>query len=168
MSFCVHTHFTYWLLLWYILYIAFRLFTKHRLPSPFLSMVVLACINASLVLYTIFLVVFGQLPNTYSTWLTIGVYMVVNALVKVLPILSLHWDWFNTENRKKQGKKTSELHSDVNSIFLGLTLLVLWSFWWWYNDNYALSQHWLHQKRVCGVLANDGPMVSIIKKTLSN
>lgn len=157
----IHTHFTYWLLLWYIIYVVLSVFTKFVIPNPFWWIVLAACVNAILVLYTFFIILRGDVSNDKQTWLTIGLYILTNTIVKVLPILSLHFDWFNTNERQKT---TQSLYK---SLLLGLVLFLLWIGWWLYSDRYAMDQSWWQRKRMRGVLENDGPVVSRLKNALT-
>lgn len=158
----VYTHFTYWLFTWYIVYIINQQFLGYTIPSPFWWLVLSACVNLVLLVYTLFLVSIGTLSNHKHTWLTIVLYIFVNCIIKVLPILSLQYQWFHPDERKNTRKML------YNSFLFGIGLLFLWLMWLSYNDRYMFNQKWWDTKKYKGILSNDGPLVTLLKNYIQS
>ena len=135
-------HFTYWIVLWFILYVIAKttVCKTHALPNPFWWLVFAACVNLCFVLYTIYLIGKGSVASTTYNWMTICLFIGVNLFVKVLPILCLYFDVFSIH------EDVYEYNSVLRSILFGGVLFLIYSFICIYMIQEPYDKQWFNRK----------------------
>ncbi len=156
------SHFTYWILLWFILYVFVkRINNQYRFPNPYWLLIIGACNNLLVVLYTIYLICKSNYKTKKTDLITILLFIIVNFSVKVIPILLLHYNILFDEQYNPYNLKEIQL-----SLSYGIGLFVIYFLFCIYIDC-PYDKNWFLKKKENGLLAKDGPFVSILKKNLS-
>lgn len=86
----ISKHFSYWLLVWYVVYAALG---HKTVPSPFWWLVGAAIANGLIVIYTLRLVAVGQVSWSGDVWKAIVIFMLINTVLKLIPLITLRMSW---------------------------------------------------------------------------
>ena len=152
-------HFSYWILVWYILYIIICPMNEDIVPSPYWFLVIAMCVNVIQLLYTIGLQLTGQLRNISNVWLSLLLFVLVNTCIKVIPFLTLHYHVFCKQEHHYN------LQSVQKTFLLGLLLFVIYVVTCcWHNAHF--NSKWFHKWSSKGLMIEDGPIVGVIKSFL--
>jgi hypothetical protein len=147
-------HFTYWIFVWFVVYVVAKKATHDTaVPNPFSWMVLAALSNLAIVVYTMYLLLSGTVPSTASNWQTLLLFVCVNACVKVLPILSLQFEVFFEKD---------EVSDD--GFLYGLALFGVYSAVCVCVLEEPYDSKWYHLKKSKGLLAKEGPLVQQMKR----
>ena len=161
------SHFTYWIFVWFVVYvIAKRISNRSRVPSPYWWLVIAACNNLFMVVYTMYLIGSGNLHTTPITpvWTTIILFMLVNTCVKVVPLLLLHYNVLFDESNRPSDYQDHYQDMCLNVSF-GIALFVVYLFVCVYVGS-PFDEKWFQQRKDKGLLSGDGPLVVRLKHTL--
>lgn len=153
-------HFTYWIVVWFILYVIAKTTNckTYALPNPFWWLVFAACVNLCFVLYTLYLILKGDIASTTYNLMTICLFIGVNICVKVLPILCLYFDVFSIH------EDVYEYNSILRSILFGIVLFGVYSLICMYMIKEPYDKQWFNRKKKRGLLAEDGPLMKQFKR----
>jgi hypothetical protein len=158
-------HFTYWIFVWFVVYvIAKKANHDTAVPNPFSWMVLAALSNLAIVVYTMHLLLSGAVPSTASNWHTLLLFVCVNACVKVLPILSLQFEVFFEKDNDEVSDDGGGGGGGGGGFLYGLALFGVYSAVCVCVLDEPYDRKWYRLKKSKGVLAKEGPLVQQMRR----